>query len=346
MAELLDLPARFRSDGDGGGVIQDSASSATLCALLAARHRAGGQDVPNLTVYASEQAHSSVEKAARIAGLPESAVRLVATDATFAMDAQALAEMIATDTAAGATPCLVVATVGTTGSNAIDPLPAIGRLCQEHGIWLHVDAAMSGTAALCPELRWIHDGLERADSYCFNPHKWMFVNFDCDCFYVADREPLIQALSILPEYLRNSASASGAVIDYRDWQIPLGRRFRALKLWFVIRHYGAEGLRDHVREHVALAQELAGWVAADPDWELAVDAPLNLVCVRHRGGDDVTEAVLQRVNATGRMFVTHTRLDGRYVIRVSIGQTSTQRRHVEQAWQLLRETAAAVVAEQ
>jgi aromatic-L-amino-acid decarboxylase len=346
MAELLDLPARFRSDGAGGGVIQDSASSATLCALLAARHRAAAQDSAGLTVYASEQAHSSVEKAARIAGLAHTAVRLVPTDDAYAMDVDSLAKMVDADVAGGRVPCLVVATVGTTGSNAIDPVAAIGALCRERGIWLHVDAAMSGTAAVCPEFRWIHDGLELADSYCFNPHKWMFTNFDCDCFYVADREPLIQALSILPEYLRNSASASGAVIDYRDWQIPLGRRFRAIKLWFVIRHYGADGLRRHVREHVALAQELAEWIAADPDWELAVEAPLNLVCIRHRGGDEVTEATLQRVNATGRMFVTHTRLNGRYVIRFSVGQTHTERRHVQDAWQLLRESPSAVVAEQ
>jgi aromatic-L-amino-acid decarboxylase len=268
-------------------------------------------------------------------------VRLIPTDESFAMDVSALQQVVEADVADGLTPCMVTATVGTTGSNAIDPVADIAAVCAAHGIWLHVDAAMSGTAAVCPEFRWIHEGLEQADSYCFNPHKWMFTNFDCDCFYVADREPLVAALSILPEYLRNSATASGDVLDYRDWQVPLGRRFRALKLWFVIRHYGAEGLQRHLRRHVQLAQELAGWVDEDPDWELAVSPPLNLVCVRHRAGDGVTQAAMERANATGRMFVTHTRLDGRFVIRISVGQTHTERSHVEQAWQLLRDSAAA-----
>ncbi|MPZ71900.1 MAG: aspartate aminotransferase family protein [Nitriliruptorales bacterium] len=345
VVDLLGLPERFRSDGPGGGVIQDSASSATLCALLAARHRTGGGDARQMTVYASEQAHSSVEKAARIAGFAYDAVRFVQTDAAFAMDPRALNDTVAADVRDGFTPCMVTATVGTTGSNAIDPVGEIARVCRDHETWLHVDAAMSGTAGVCPEFRWLHNGVEAADSYCFNPHKWMFTNFDCDCFYVADREPLVAALSILPEYLRNNATVSGEVVDYRDWQVPLGRRFRALKLWFVIRHYGVEGLRRHVRRHVELAQQFAQWVQDDPDWELAVDPPLNLVCLRHRAGDAVTEAVLQRANATGRMFVTHTRLDGRYVIRVSIGQTHTEQRHVEQAWCLLRDSAAAVLAE-
>jgi aromatic-L-amino-acid decarboxylase len=346
VVDLLGLPERFRSDGPGGGVIQDSASSATLCALLAARQRAAGQDIDptRVAVYASTQAHSSVEKAVRIAGLGPGALRQVAVDSSFAMDPAALEAAITADAADGITPVMVVATVGTTGSNAMDPVATIAEICRRHGIWLHVDAAMSGTAAVCPELRWVNDGLDGADSYCFNPHKWMFTNFDCDCFYVADRAPLIEALSILPEYLRNAASASGAVVDYRDWQIPLGRRFRALKLWFVIRHYGAEGLRHHVREHVALAQEFAAWVAADPDWELAAPAPLTLVCLRHRGGDAVTEAIMDRVNADGGMFVTHTRLDDRFTLRMSIGQSGTQRRHVERAWQLLRDAAVAVGA--
>jgi aromatic-L-amino-acid decarboxylase len=290
-------------------------------------------------VYASEQAHSSVEKAARIAGLAEGAVRLIPTDESFAMDVSALQQVVEADVADGLTPCMVTATVGTTGSNAIDPVADIAAVCAAHGIWLHVDAAMSGTAAVCPEFRWIHEGLEQADSYCFNPHKWMFTNFDCDCFYVADRRHLLAALSILPEYLRNPATDSGAVIDYRDWQIPLGRRFRALKLWFVIRHYGVQGLQHHVRRHVALAQEFAEWVRADPDWDVVAPAPLNLVCIRHRGGDERTGTIMERVNSTGRAFVTHTRLDGRLVIRVSIGQTWTERRHVAGLWEMLQAVA-------
>jgi aromatic-L-amino-acid decarboxylase len=221
-------------------------------------------------------------------------------------------------------------------------VPEIGRICREQGLWLHVDGAMAGTAALCPEFRHLLAGLEFADSYCFNPHKWMFTNFDFDCFYVADRAALIQALSILPEYLRNQATETGAVIDYRDWQIPLGRRFRALKLWFVIRHYGVQGLQHHVRRHVALAQEFAGWVRADPDFELAVPAPLNLVCFRHRGGDNLNQALMDRLNASGALYLTHTRLQDRLTLRLCVGQTHTERRHVEQAWQRIRQTAAAL----
>ena len=345
-AELLGLPASFRSAGAGGAVIQDSASSATLCALLAARHRAvaAGADQSRLTVYASSQAHSSVEKAARVAGLAPDAVRAVAVDDHQALDPSALAQAISADLDDSRVPCMVVATVGTTGTNAVDPVRAIGDLCDEQDIWLHVDAAMSGTAAVCPEFRWIHDGLELADSYCFNPHKWMFTNFDCDCFYVADREPLIAALSILPEYLRNQATESGAVVDYRDWQIPLGRRFRALKLWFVLRSYGAEGLRHHIREHVELAEQFAAWAEQDPDWEVVAPRPLNLVCIRHRAGDEVTQATMERINAGGRAFLTHTKIEGRFVLRVSIGSTLTQQRHVVALQDLLRETAGAVQA--
>jgi aromatic-L-amino-acid decarboxylase len=236
-------------------------------------------------------------------------------------------------------PCLVVATVGTTSSTALDPVQAIGEACARHGAWLHVDAAMSGTAAVCPELRFVNQGLELADSYCFNPHKWMFVNFDCDAFFVADRAALVSALSILPEFLRNAASESGAVIDYRDWQVPLGRRFRALKLWATIRHYGAEGLRHHVREHVRLAQQFAEMVRADQRFELAAPAPLNLVCFRHRGGDAVNEALLERLNRSGELFLTHTRLDGRLVLRMSIGSARTEERHVVQAWQAIQRAA-------
>ena len=347
VVDLLDLPQHFRSDGAGGGVIQDSASSATLCALLAARQRAAAPagDHLRLTVYASTQAHSSVDKAVRIAGLGDEALRHIAVDDTSALDPAALERALEADIADGFRPCLVVATVGTTGSNAVDPVAQIGEICRRHGVWLHVDAAMSGTAAICPELRWIHDGLELADSYCFNPHKWMFTNFDCDCFYVADRAPLIEALSILPEYLRNTATESGAVIDYRDWQIPLGRRFRALKLWFVLRHYGAEGLRHHIREHVELAQQLAAWVEKDAEWEVVAPHPLNLVCLRHRGGDAVTEAVMERINDSGAAFLTHTRLDDRFTLRVSVGQTGTQERHVHRLWDLLRSTAAELTAQ-
>jgi len=346
MVDLLALPDRFRSTGRGGGVIQDTASSASLVAMLAARERKTGFETNRtglkgtLTAYSSSQAHSSIEKAAGIAGIGREHLRLVAVDQAYAMRAGALEEAIRADLAAGHTPFFVCATVGTTSSTAIDPVRAIGEICRRYGLWLHVDAAHAGSAAVCPEFRWIHEGLELADSYCFNPHKWLLTNFDCDCFYVADRAALIETLSIRPEYLRNQPTESGAVFDYRDWGIALGRRFRALKLWFVIRAYGAEGLRKHVRNGVALAQEFAGWVKTDSRFELCAPVPLNLVCFRLKAGDEANERLRDALNASGRMYLIHTRLDGKVVLRMAIGGTYTERRHVERAWVLIRETAA------
>lgn len=345
LVEMMGLPQKFSSTSTGGGVIQDTASSASLCALLAARERATnfasnrrGCD-GKLVAYTSTQAHSSIEKGALIAGLGRENLRTIAVDQNFAMRADELARRIEEDRRAGLTPCFVCATVGTTSSNAIDPVAEIGRICRENKIWLHVDAAMSGTAGLCPEFRQFFDGLELADSYCFNPHKWMFTNFDCDCFYVADRKGLIQTLSVLPEYLRNKATESGAVFDYRDWQIPLGRRFRALKLWFVIRHYGVEGLQHHVREHVALAQEFAGWVKKDDRFEIVAPVPFNLVCFRHKGGDEANQTIMDRLNRSGDLYLTHTRLNDRMTLRLCVGQTNTQERHVKSAWERIREEA-------
>ena len=338
MAELLDLPASFRSDGAGGGVIEESASGATLCALLAARWRtAGDGPFDQLRAYTSTQAHSSVEKAVRIAGLRPEQLRLIDVDDAYALRPDALAGAMGEDRAAGLAPFLVVANVGTTSSTAVDPLPAIADTCRAHDAWLHVDAAHAGSALVCPELRWIAEGLEGADSFCMNPHKWLFTNFDCDCFWVADRAALIGALSTLPEYLRNAASESGAVIDYRDWQVPLGRRFRSLKLWFVLRAYGAEGLQHHVRAHVQLTQSLAARLHAHPRLEVVAPHPLNLVCFRHVDGDEATQTLLDALNATGRVHLTHTRLDDRLVIRVAIGAQATEARHVDALWQLIEE---------
>jgi len=333
---MLDLPDVFRSDGPGGGVIQDTASSATLCALLAARERTDERDI---VAYGSTETHSSLTKAGRIAGLGDEGLRTITVDETRAMNPTALAAQIRADQATGRRPAFVCATIGTTSSHAVDPIRAIGEICREHGLWLHVDAAHAGAATICPEFRHLNDGLDLADSYCFNPHKWLFTNFDCDCFWVADREPLLRAMSILPEYLRNAPTESGAVIDYRDWHIPLGRRFRALKLWLVIRHYGVAGLRHHLREHVKLAREFVEWVREDDDWELAAPVPLNLVCFRHRGGDEINQRIMDTVNTDGRIFLTHTKLDGRLTLRLSVGQTHTERRHVELAWTLLRKAA-------
>jgi len=348
LVEILGLPEKFLSTHTGGGVIQDSASSAILCALLAAREQATnfasneqGCD-GRLVAYTSSQAHSSIEKAVKIAGIGRENLRLIDVDDDFAMRPDLLAAQIANDRRAGRIPFFVTATVGTTSSNGIDPLAKIGKLCRANNLWLHVDAAMAGTAALCPEFRWIQNGLELADSYCFNPHKWMFTNFDCDCFYVADRNALIQTLSILPEYLRNQATESGAVIDYRDWHIPLGRRFRALKLWLVIRYYGVEGLQNHVRRHVELARMFAGWVNSDERFELAVTPPLNLVCFRHRGGDEISQQLMNRLNQSGDIYLTHTSMQDRFTLRLCVGQTNTEQRHVEYAWRRIQEEAEAL----
>ncbi|NLU77562.1 aspartate aminotransferase family protein [Micromonospora sp. HNM0581] len=349
LADLLDLPARFRSAGSGGGVIQDSASSATLVATLVALHRAAdgrwrqvGVD-RRYRVYASTEAHSSVEKAARIAGLGADGVRLIEADpVTRAMSPVALRAAIEADRAAGVVPALVVATVGTTSTTAVDPLPEIGPVCAEHGVFLHVDAAYAGAAAVCPELRFGHAGLEYADSYCFDPHKWLLTGFDCDAFWVADAGELVEALTVLPEYLRNAASESGAVIDYRDWQVPLGRRFRALKLWFVLRWYGVEGLREHIRAGVSLAAGFAARVRADERFELVAEHPYALVCFRLRGPDEPNERLLAAVNASGRVYLTHTRVDGRHTLRLSVGAPQTTRAHVDEAWTLISAGAAAV----
>lgn len=345
LVPMLGLPEKFLSSATGGGVIQDTASSSSLCALLAARERATHFDSNRkgcdgrLVAYASTQAHSSIEKAVKIAGLGSDNLRPIEVDHTFAMRSDALARQIEADKKSGQVPCFVCATVGTTSSNAIDPVREIARICREHSLWLHVDAAMSGTAALCPEFRFLHDGVESADSYCFNPHKWMFTNFDCDCFYVADRNHLIRTLSVLPEYLRNQATESGAVFDYRDWHVPLGRRFRSLKLWFVIRHYGIEGLQHHIREHVRLAQEFAGWIRSDARFELAAPVPLNLVCFRLRSGDEANQALMDRLNSSGDLYLTHTKLDGKLTLRFCVGQTNTQARHVERAWKRIQQEA-------
>ena len=353
LVDLLGLPEGFRSSTAGGGVIQDSASSSTLTALLAARERASGGATnrrgvghdstgapgQRLIVYTSRHAHSSIEKGVKIAGLGSENLRLIDADDRHAMRIDALEAAIAADRKAGAVPAMVSATVGTTSSCAVDPLRAIGELCRRENIWLHVDAAHAGSATVCPEHRGLIDGLELAQSYTFNPHKWLLTNFDCSCFWVADRAALIEALSILPEYLRNRGTESAAVIDYRDWQVPLGRRFRALKLWFVIRHYGAEGLRAHVRHCIALAEWVAAQVEASEDFELAAPVSVGLVCFRHRAGDAFTETLMNRLNESGALYLTHTKLDGRFVLRLAIGGVATRREHVEGAWARIVETA-------
>lgn len=357
--ELLGLPEAFRSDAAGGGVIQDTASSATLTALLAARERATGFESNRvgvrapLVAYGSEESHSSLLKAVRIAGLGSENLRTIPVDGkTRAARPEALADLLREDRAAGKIPCFVAATLGTTGTGAFDPLPEIGRLAREHSLWFHVDAAMAGAAFLCPEFRHLQQGVEFADSYCFNPHKWLFTNFDCDLFWVRDRQALTETLSVTPEYLKNRASETGEVLDYRDWHIPLGRRFRALKSWLVLRHYGAAGLRRHLREHVAIAQEFAAWVEEAEDFEVLAPAPLNHVTFRYRGSasgaagggdlDDRNLRLMETLNRSGKMYLTHTRMPVGVALRMVVGQTHTRRRQVVEAWKRIRETAASL----
>jgi aromatic-L-amino-acid decarboxylase len=347
LRQMLGLPETFV------GVIQDTASTATLVALLSARERASGYasgehgmaDAGRLTVYASAQAHSSVTKGVRLAGYGLDQLRLIPVDAAYAMRPDALAAAVSADLASGLRPACVVATIGTTSSTAVDPLPAIGEVCRGQGIWLHVDAAYAGTAAIVPELRYYFQGIEQVDSLVFNPHKWMLVNFDCSAYFVRDREALLRTFRITPEYLRTAQDQQ--VVNFRDWGIQLGRRFRALKVWFVLRSYGVEGLRAMVRDHIALAQELAERIRRSSGFELLAPVPFGLVCFRYHPPtvrdtavlNQLNREILRRVNASGRVYLTHTELDGRFVIRMVVGQRLTSRQHVDEAWELIQGAA-------
>lgn len=353
LADLIDLPAGFH------GVIQDTASTATLCALLCAREKSTGYDFNAkgsaaleagrpLRIYCSSEAHSSVIKGARISGFGDENIVTVAVDSDRAMDPGALARAIEADLDAGRRPCCIVATVGTTSTTAIDPLPEIGLIARKFDLWLHVDAALAGSAAILPEKRWILDGVEHADSLVFNPHKWLFVNFDCSAFFVRDPSHLERVMAIDPAYLQTDRDSQ--VTNYRDWGIQLGRRFRALKVWFVLRSYGADRLRAMLAEHIAMATEFRDWIVGDADWELLAPVPLNTVCFRFRpvgfaGVDEdlnrLNKDLMDRVNAAGRAYLTHTVLDGCFALRLAVGQTGTQRRHVAEAWEELREKSGA-----
>ena len=349
LRSMMGIPPEFE------GVIQDSASSSTLAALITARekvtryrsNREGLSDTGRMRIYVSGQTHSSVEKGAGIAGFGRDNLVRVEVRSDFSMDPEALERAIERDIASGYIPCCAIATLGTTGVTAIDPLRAMGEICRKHGIWLHVDAAIGGTALLLPEMRWMADGIEYADSLVFNPHKWMFTNFDCSVYFVRDAASLIRSFEILPEYLKTRTR--GEVNDYRDWGIPLGRRFRALKLWAVIRSYGVEGLQSLIREHLRLAKMLAGLIEADRDFRLMAPVPLNTVCFRYcpagMGDEDantLNEKINHALNDTGKIYLTHTKVDGRYVLRMVTAQTGVTERHVRQAWDLIRETASAL----
>jgi aromatic-L-amino-acid/L-tryptophan decarboxylase len=331
------------------GVIQDTASTATLCALLSAREKATGFETnekglkQKLTVYASDQAHSSVEKGVKIAGYGRENLRCVPTDEVYAMVPGALDRAMAKDAAAGYKPACVVATIGTTSSTAIDPIAEIGEICRRRGAWFHVDAAYAGSAAILPELRWIVRGVEFVDSFVFNPHKWLFTNFDCSAYYVRNPGDLVRTFEIHPEYLKTGMDAQ--VKNYRDWGIQLGRRFRALKLWFVIRSYGVEGLQTMLREHIRLAQVFRGWVDAHPQFEVMAPTPFSLVCFRLNDGRPEEElnalnmSLLNAVNSSGRAFLSHTTLRGRCVLRLAVASRTTEERHVGAAWELIQKKA-------
>lgn len=344
LLQMTGLPTEWH------GVIQDTASSATLCALLTAREQAtnyqinenGWAGIPPLAIYCSQETHSSIEKAAKIAGFGRNMVRKIPTDAQYALLPEQLEAAIQADLAAGVKPVAVVATLGTTSSTAMDPLPAIGQICQRFGVWLHVDAAYAGTAAVLPECRWMNQGAELADSYVFNPHKWMFTNFDCTAYFVRDKDALIRTFSIMPEYLKTAADSQ--VNNYRDWGIQLGRRFRALKLWFVIRGFGVEGIRDRLREHLRLAHWFADAVAQIPDVRIMAPVHLNLVCFRFEPSglsageqDAYNQKLMEVINRTGKAYLTHTRLSGLYTIRAVFGQTHLEQADVEALLHLIGE---------
>lgn len=341
------------------GIITDTASMSTMLALAAAREArpeldvrgrglAGRADLPRLRVYCSEHAHSSVDKAAIALGLGHENVVKIATDDVYRMRPDALMQVVEEDIALGYLPIACVATVGTTSTSSIDPVPAIADLCARHGVWLHVDGAYGGSAALAPEMRHVLDGVERADSLVVNPHKWMFTPIDCSALYTRRPEVLKRAFSLVPEYL--VTAEQGVAENLMDYGVQLGRRFRSLKLWMILRAFGAEELAERIRAHCALAREFASWVADADGWEVVAPVPFSLVCFRFapRGSAEaelerLNATILERVNASGEAFLSHTKLDGRYVLRLAIGNLRTERRHVARAWELLVEAGRSSV---
>ncbi len=350
LRDMTGLPSSFE------GVIQDTASTATLVSLLTAREKytsfrindKGFQTDSSFRIYCSTEAHSSIEKAVKIAGFGRKNLVKIETDEALAIRPDKLREAVENDIASGKTPLCVVAALGTTGTAAMDSIEALGSICKKHRIWFHVDAAYAGTALLLPENRYLIKGIEDADSFVFNPHKWMFTNFDCTAYFVKDVEALVSTFEILPEYLKTSTR--GQVNDYRDWGIQLGRRFRALKLWFVIRDYGVEGLRDTIRNHIKWAGELAEKINNTPDFTLYEPQHLGLVCFRYapeiiKDKDQLNSInlhLMNTLNKTGNLYLTHTRVRDLVTLRMVIGQTNMTSAHVFNAWEQVKKTAAAL----
>ncbi len=344
LRKMLGLPDNFR------GVIQDTASTATLCSLLTAReavtdYKSSSEGVPgDLRVYASRQAHSSVEKGVRLAGFGSKNLVQVENDSEYAMIPSKLREAIQRDRREGLKPACVVATAGTTSSAAIDPLKEIGEICTEEEIWLHVDGAYAGTAAILEEKKDMLAGVEHIDTFVFNPHKWMMTNFDCSAYFVKDPEALIKTMSADPEYLKTAQDDE--VNNYRNWGIQLGRRFRALKLWFVLRDYGVQGLQEIIKNHIDLARDFGNWIKKSKNFELMAPVNLSLVCFRWNDAsssqeelDRKNQLLLKKINDSGEIFLTHTRLDGRYTIRFVVGQRTTEARHVRRAQEIIEREA-------
>lgn len=345
----MNLPITFH------GVIQDTASTATLTALLTAREKFSnyvinkeGYEQQKFRVYASTETHSSVEKAMKIAGLGRNSLQKIIVDSDFRMDTLELEKLIIKDIENGLKPLCVVATLGTTGSTAIDSVEEIAIIAKKYNLWLHIDAAYAGSALLLEEYQWMIRGIDQADSFVFNPHKWMFTNFDCSAYFVKDKEALIRTFSINPEYLKTKTA--GLVNDYRDWGIQLGRRFRALKLWFVIRNMGIAGIKNKIREHIDLAKQFETWVNDDNLFEVMTPRTLSVVCFRYRPSgiyameeiNNINEKLLEKLNASGKVFLTHTKLNGCYTLRMVIGQTTVAKNHVEHAWKLIQETSKTI----
>jgi aromatic-L-amino-acid decarboxylase len=345
LKQMLGLPSEW------SGVIQDTASTATLCAILTAREKVSnfeinkrGFESKKFAIYCSTETHSSIEKDVKIAGFGSDNIRKIDVDENYAMIPEELKKAVKLDLMSGLTPLCIVATIGTTGSTAVDPIKEIADICSHYSIWFHVDAAYAGTALLLPEMRWMSNGIESADSFVFNPHKWMFTNFDCSAYYVKDEKALIQTFEILPEYLK--ITDKQAVKDYRNWGIQLGRRFRALKLWFVIRTYGVDGLKEMISNHIKIAQNLAEKIDKSNDFELMAPVPLNLICFRYHPKEiednsklnELNKIILEKLNKTGQLFLSHTELKGNYVIRLHTGQTFVTKEDVDQAWTIINQT--------
>ncbi len=348
LRQMTGLPDFFE------GVIQDTASTATLCAILTAREKAtnfnvnktGFSDDKKLRAYCSSQTHSSIEKGIKIAGLGKENLVKIAVDEKLQLIPEALEEAIKNDIAAGYIPCFVTAALGTTSTTAIDPLKEIAAICKTYKVWLHVDAAYAGSALVLPEYRWMIEGIEDADSFVFNPHKWLFTNFDCSAYFVKDKKALINTFSILPEYLKTETL--GKVNDYRDWGVQLGRRFRALKLWFVIRSFGTTEIQEKIRRHITLVKQLEKQMEQNPNYEILAPTTMNLICFRYHPTtindeeklNQLNEQLLHSINKTGKLYLTHTKINGTYTIRLVAANTVLETRHLDEAWALIQKLAS------